>query len=328
MKLMRLLLPMMACLTHAAMAVDGGFLFVTFRGEETPMSEQIHFALSADGRAWNALNAGEPVLESKIGEKGVRDPFILRSADGRKFYLLATDLSIHRNHDWSRSVRSGSKSLVIWESDDLIEWSKPRLVKVAPDDAGCTWAPEAVYDEETRDYLVYWASTTRSDKFAKHRIWAARTKDFRNFGKPFIYIEKDTSVIDTDIVRDGATYYRFSKDEHFKAVKLESSAKLMGPWTDQPGFSLSRMQGYEGPQCFLLEPSTTDKPASWCLILDHYAIGAGYKPYVSNDLAGGQFNQAADFSFPFRFRHGSILPVSAEEYQRLEVAYKDKKAAR
>ena len=60
----------------------------------------------------------------------------------------------------------------------------PRLVKVAPDDAGCTWAPEAVYDEETADYFVFWASTTAGDDFAKHRIWAARTKDFRSFGKP------------------------------------------------------------------------------------------------------------------------------------------------
>src|SRR5207244_1437646 len=105
------------------------------------------------------------------------------------------------------------KSIVIWESDDLTHWSEPRLVKVAADDAGCTWAPEAVYDEDANDYLVFWASTTRSDNFAKQRIWAARTKDFRAFSKPFIYIEKPNHVIDTDIVRDNGKYYRFSKDE-------------------------------------------------------------------------------------------------------------------
>ncbi len=322
MKPIRLLIPLLASLVQVASAAQGGYLFVTFRGEETPKSEQIHFALSKDGRGWTALNGGEPVMESNIGEKGVRDPFLLRTPDGKKFYLLATDLSIHRNHDWGRSVKSGSKSLVIWESEDLVKWSKPRLVNVAPPDAGCTWAPEAIYDEETKDYLVFWASTNGSDKFAKHRIWAARTSDFRTFGKPFVYIEKPTSVIDTDIIRENGVYYRFSKDEKLKAITLESSAKLMGPWRDVTAFSLARMQGYEGPQCFLLEPSVGDKPPTWCLILDHYSVGAGYKPYVTNDLSGGNFTQGSDFSFPFRMRHGSILPVTAQEYERLETAYK------
>ena len=42
------------------------------------------------------------------------------------------------------------------------------------------------------------ASTTARDNFAKHRIWAARTKDFKSFSQPFIYIEKPTAVIDIE----------------------------------------------------------------------------------------------------------------------------------
>ena len=33
-----------------------------------------------------------------------------------------------------------------------------------------------------------WASTTARDNFSKLRVWAARTKDFRSFGAPFIYV--------------------------------------------------------------------------------------------------------------------------------------------
>src|SRR5438045_1687373 len=83
-----------------AFARDGGFLFVTFKGEQTPMTEQIYFSVSEDGHTWTALNGAEPVLVSKVGEKGVRDPFLVRSKDGSKFFLLATDLSINLNHDW------------------------------------------------------------------------------------------------------------------------------------------------------------------------------------------------------------------------------------
>jgi sucrose-6-phosphate hydrolase SacC (GH32 family) len=302
-------------------AADGGFLFVTFKGEQSPMTEQIYFALSKDGRSWEALKNGEPVLVSRLGEKGVRDPYLLRSHDGKKFYILATDLSINLNHDWRRATHAGSKSLVIWESNDMTHWSEPHLVRVAADDAGCTWAPEAVYDEDTHDYLVFWASTTKSDDFAKHRIWAARTTDFRTFGKPFIYIEKPTTVIDTDIVRDNGKYYRFSKDEQYKAITMEVSEKLLGPWQDVPQFSLAQLRGYEGPECFQLEPAASDKTATWCLILDQYSKGTGYQPFTTQDLAGGQFAPGAGFTFPFHFRHGSILPLSAVEYQRLEAAY-------
>lgn len=302
---------------HAAPA---GFLFATFKSEG-PLGEQVYFAVSEDGRRWTALNDGEPVLVSDLGERGVRDPYLLRSHDGESFYLIATDLSIHRNGDWGRAVRAGSHCVVIWESPDLVAWSEPRLVEVAPDDAGCTWAPEAVYDEATGDYLLFWASTTERDDFAKHRIWAARTKDFRQFSDPFIFIEKPTTVIDTTIVRDGDAYYRFTKDEKYKAITMEQAERIAGPWRDMPDFSLARLRGYEGPACYLIEPAADGRPPAWGLILDHYARGRGYQPYVTRDLASGQFDEAEDFQFPFRFRHGSVLPVSADELERLKQAY-------
>jgi hypothetical protein len=333
---MKLLITLFVMLIAATTALgsDGGYLFVTFKGEQSPMTEQIYFGISADGRHWSALNSGEPVLVSTLGEKGVRDPFLIRAHDGKTFYLIATDLSIHLNHDWKRAVTQGSRSIVVWESTDLVKWSAPRLVKVAAEDAGCTWAPEAVYDEAAGDYLVFWASKNARDNFAKHRIWAARTKDFKTFGEPFIYIDHPHDVIDTDIVFDRGTYYRFSKDEQFKAITMEKSAKLEGLWETMADFSLAKMLGYEGPFCFPMTPAapatpdTPEKPATWCLMLDHYAQGKGYEPFVTTDLASGAFKpSASDFSFPFRFRHGSIVRLSADERERLEKAYAETKAA-
>jgi hypothetical protein len=308
--------------TAAPTPTSGGFLFVTFKGQQDPMDEQIYFALSKDGRNWTALNESKPVLVSQLGEKGVRDPYLLRAHDGKKFYLIATDLSWALNRSGSRAIRAGSRSLVIWESPDLVHWSEPRLVPVAPEDAGCAWAPEAVYDEENGDYFVFWASTTKRDNFAKHRIWAARTKDFKAFSAPFIYIEKSNAVIDTTIVHDGRSYYRFTKDETVKAVTLQTSPKLMGPWTDVPGFSLATLRGYEGPECYIVEPASFGKPATWCLILDHYqAKGGGYEPFLAHDLAKGQFTSGEGFTFPFHFRHGSVIGLTSAEYQRLQAAY-------
>jgi sucrose-6-phosphate hydrolase SacC (GH32 family) len=311
-------------LAFAAMstsAQDGGYLFVTFKGEQTPMTEQVYFAVSKDGRRWDALNRAEPVLVSTLGEKGVRDPYLLRSHEGGKFHLLATDLSIALNGDWGRAQHAGSKSIVIWDSPDLVHWSRPRLVKVAPDDAGCTWAPEAVYDEGKKAYLTFWASRTKSDEFRKQRIWAAWTRDFVAFEAPFVYIDKPWDVIDTDIVRENGRYYRFSKDEQYKSITLEVSTNLLGNWTEAAPFSLAKIKGYEGPECYPIKVAANGTPTAWCLILDQYSKGTGYQPFVTEDLSSGQFKSGEGFVFPFRFRHGSVLPLSSAEYQRLEQAY-------
>ena len=315
----------------ASQPAKGGFLFTTFKGEATPQTEQIYFGISQDGLHWDSLNNANPVLVSDIGEKGVRDPYLLRSHDGKKFFLIATDLDINLNRDWHRATHAGSKSIVIWESDDLVKWSAPRLVKVAPDDAGCTWAPEAIYDEETKDYLVYWASTTERDNFAKQRIWSARTTDFKTFSKPEIFIEKPKNIIDTDIVRNvgeggeggDSKYYRFTKDDRNKDITMEVADKLAGPWSDVPGFTLpiptNAIHSYEGPAAFQLSPTVESKSSAWCLLLDN--PGRGYKPFTTTSLASGKFAASDEVKFPFAFRHGSILPLSAEEYQRLKSAY-------
>jgi hypothetical protein len=310
----------------SAPAGEGGFLFTTFRDETTPLSEQIYMGISEDGRHWQAMNGGNPVLVSDVGEKGVRDSYLLRSHDGRNFWLIATDLCVHWNRDWTRNMHAGSKSIVVWESSDLVHWSSPRLALVAPGDAGCVWAPEAIYDTETDDYLVYWASTTGRDNFSKQRIWATHTKDFRSFGTPFIYVEKANHTIDIDIVQDGDTYYRFMKDDQTKSVSMATSKRLSGPWKEMPQFTVGEQKEFEGPICFRLQAAANGQLPVWCLLMDNVSdrIGTGafgYMPFTSTDLSTGRFTLAADFHFPYAFRHGSVLPITRAELDSLKVAY-------
>lgn len=305
------------------MPAHTGYLLATFKGEQSPLGEQVYFALSDDGLRWRALKRACPVLVSELGERGVRDPFLLRAQDGRGFFLLGTDLSINQHPDWTRAVRAGSHSIVVWESPDLVHWSAPRLVQIAPPDAGCAWAPEAVFDPVAGRYLVFWASTTAGDDFARHRIWASHTSDFREFSPPFVFIDTGANVIDTTIVHDGGAYHRFTKDERHKSITMETATALGGEWREVPEFSLRTLVGYEGPACYRLEPACDDRPGTWLLILDHYLAQRGYQAFVTHDLASGRFEPAAEFVSPFPFRHGSVLPVTAEEILRLREAYGD-----
>lgn len=170
------------------------YLFVHFVGTEgTAESEQIYFSVSKDGQSWETLNSGKPVLTSVLGEKGVRDPHIIRSLEGDKFYIVATDLSIYNRCDdpnrWGACQTSGSKSIMIWESDDLVNWSDQRMVEVAKPNAGGTWTPESVFDNEKGEYMVFWASKVSDDNYSTQRIYRSYTKDFKKFSDPEVYID-------------------------------------------------------------------------------------------------------------------------------------------
>lgn len=304
-------------------AAYAGYLFVHFIGEEEE-GEQVYFSYSEDGLHWKDLNGGLPALRSAIGEKGVRDPFLVRSPGENKFYLIATDLRIAAGKGWAAAVSAGSRDIVVWESADLVNWSAPWTVTLGIPEAGCVWAPEAIYDEAAGEFLVIWASKTREPggAAAKHKIYSARTKDFRSFSAAEKYMERDNDIIDTTIIAHDGQYYRFSKDEATKRIRVEKSASLdSGSFAYLSAPALESLPGVEGPQIFKFN----DREA-WCLIVDRYAEGKGYLPLVTENLASADFRVLPDEAFDLgksKKRHGGILPITADECARLIAAFGD-----
>lgn len=303
------------------------YLFVHFIGNENGgKDEQIYFSVSENGADWKTLNGGNPVLISNVGEKGVRDPHIIRSPQGDKYFLIATDLSIyHRKGDsdmWNSCQTSGSRSIVVWESSDLVNWSEARLAEIAPDDAGCAWAPETVYDPVRERYMVFWASKTASDGFSVQRIYRSFTEDFKTFTKPELYIDGgEISNIDTNILEDNGIYYRFTKNESQSSVIMEKSASLDGGFEEVGTYKLNgiagnTVRGYEGPTSYKINGEN-----KWCLLLDYFSKGQGYKPFVTDDITKGEFVSAQDFNFDGKYRHGTVMPITKAEYDILVKNY-------
>jgi len=308
-----------------------GYMFSYFTGEGTSDGEQLYAALSKgnDPLKWRELNDGKPVLTSTLGEKGLRDPFIIRSPEGDKFYQIATDLRIYGNGDWDASQRTGSKSIMVWESTDLVHWTDQRLVKVSPDSAGNTWAPEAFYDAKLGSYVVFWASKLYDN--ADHsgdtynRMMYATTRDFRTFSAPKVWIDRGYSVIDSTMIKDSDTYYRFSKDErnntsstpNSKFIFEEKSDSILNPSYDfvAEGIGKGAMSAAEGPLVF---KSNTEK--KWYMFADEFG-GRGYIPFESTDLASGVWTPSTNYDLPSKPRHGTVLPVTQAEYDRLLSTY-------
>ncbi len=302
-----------------------GYLFVHFIGEQED-GEQIYFSLSRDGLYWEDLNGGKPVLRSHIGEGGVRDPFLIRSPwleNGKaKYYLIATDLRIGAGKGWQVAQYEGSRDIIVWESENLTDWSGPAARRVGIEEAGCVWAPEAIYDEEKDAIMVFWASMTRrpGDDGPKQRIYASYTKDFQSFTEPSLYLESENHVIDTTIIRAQDGYYRYSKDETEKNIRVDYSTSL-APETFRrlPSDTLQNLYGVEGPEIYKFNDRE-----EWCLIVDRFAARKGYLPLVSNNLSTGHFRILEDGQFCMgqtRKRHGGVLNITEEEYRALWERY-------
>jgi len=294
-----------------------GYLFVHFIGE-SELGEQVYFAISEDGLHWTDLNAGAPVLISSVGDEGVRDPYILRDEVSGKYYIIATDLRIASGKGWGHATTQGSRCVIVWESTDLVNWSKEDRIEVGIPEAGCVWAPEAIYDEKNGDYMMFWASNVQEagEDERKQRIYCAKTKDFHHFTKTMKYIERENHVIDTTIVKEKEFYYRISKDETTKNIRIDRGQDLLeGPFTSVESPILEQIMGVEGPIAFQFNDST-----DWCVLVDQFATDGGYLPLITKELASGDYKVLAADSYHMgatKKRHGSVLKLTRKEYEAL-----------
>ncbi|MFC9128256.1 glycoside hydrolase family 43 protein [Streptomyces sp. NPDC057099] len=310
-------------------AAEPGYLMTHFVGEGAA-GQQIYFSHSVDGLHWSDLNGGGMTLRSTVGTRGVRDPALVRSPDGGKYWIIATDLCIGCGQSWEDSTSNGSRNLVVWESTDLVTWSQPRLLNVAgaiPDGRNA-WAPEAIWDPETKNYVLYWATNATLDGVLKHRIYYARTTDFRTITTPRLYIDRPGAqgIIDTQIIEtpSGTGTYRYVRASGDGQITLEGSNSILGTWTtlgNLSGIGLTGSQ-VEGPMWMKFRDRD-----EWALYLDQYAAGRGYMPVLtSNPSASGTYRLPASGSYGMggtKKRHGAILTLTAAEESRVLTRWAD-----
>jgi hypothetical protein len=182
------------------------YVFCFFRD----FAPAVHLAISTDLLQWHELNGQEPILEPEVGGKYWRDPFTIQAQDGI-FHLLCTD-------GWTSPyiAHASSSNLIDWSPQDLLH-----VMKSFPS-AQNAWAPEACYDREGNDYLVFWSSTVldafpmhenKTQKYQNHRIYACRTPDFKQFSEAFLYFDPGFNCIDASISHANGQYLMAFKDE-------------------------------------------------------------------------------------------------------------------
>jgi len=290
-----------------AQAKNDPYLFAYFKGNG---EDGLHYAYSNDGYKWSALKNDQSFLTPMVSkDKLMRDPCIIKGKNG-VFHMVWT-------------VSWNDKGIGYASSKDLIHWSEQQFIPVMAKEEGArnSWAPEITYDEKTKLYMIYWATTIKGkfletsdkgDDGYNNRMYYVTTKDFKTFSDTKLLYEPGFNVIDATIVKDANRFIMFLKDETRqpaqKNLKIAYSEVLTGPYTaaSEP---ITGKYWAEGP-------TTLKIGNSWVVYFDKYTEHK-YGAISSEDLKN--WTDISDrVSLPEGIRHGTILQVTAKQLEKLK----------
>ena len=281
---------------------EKAYLFAYFTGKNDNKNG-LHFAWSKDGYRWESIGNEHSFLRPEMNDSRggrMRDPFIMQGADG-VFHCLWTT-------GWD------AENIGHASSRDLIRWSKQTFPNVMEGyEARNCWAPEAVYDEAKRQYVIFWASTvkvngewkTEEGKKYNHRMYYTTTKDFETFAPAKIFFEPGHNVIDATIHKANGRFYMVYKDETEvprprKNLLVAVSDSVEGPYIPTGGKPFTR-DWVEGPAVLAL-------PDGSCLVYMDIYRDKRYEAMRTRDFKTWE-NVSDKISIPAGARHGSIIEV-------------------
>lgn len=310
-KILSLLVFCFACTFLFAQEKTTAYLFTYFTGN-SKHEEAIRFAISNDGYKFRALNNNEPVIVSETisSTGGVRDPHILRGADGKTFYMVVTDMVSAKG--WN-----SNRAMVLLKSNDLINWTSSvvNIQKRFPgnDSLLRVWAPQTIYDAKAGKYMLYW-SMKHGSKDPDKIYYAYANADFTDLAtepKQLFFSPTNGACIDGDIIFKDGKYYLFFKTEGEGAgIKIAVSDKLTEGYVLQDRYVQQTKDPVEGAGVFKLNDSK-----DYILMYDVYTKGR-YQFTRTSDLQNFKVIDQ-EVSMNFHPRHGTIIPITTKEAERL-----------
>jgi hypothetical protein len=247
----------------------------------------------------------------------MRDPYLVRGPDGT-WHLLWT-------WGWTRKEGAGKLNIGYTSSRDLVKWMPQRAIAVFENEPAArnVWAPETVWDETRREWVIFWATTIpgrfpdadpKAESAYNHRLYAITTKDWNTFSAPRLWFDPGFNCIDATLVRAGKRWIMVFKDERReplqKNLRLAFGGTPQGPWTGvTPPITSSWV---EGPSVLRIGKE------SW-IYFDHYQKPRHYGAVRTRDWKSFE-DVTSQVSFPDDHRHGTVVQITEAEARRLKAA--------
>lgn len=304
---------MLCVFAQASRAADPYVAYVMGYFTESPQGNGndygLHLAYSSDGLNWTPLNNNNAVVYPKLGQPGLRDPFILRKNDG-SFVVMATNMS------GTDFANSNSEYIHVWDSADLRTFTNERLARLNTSGMH-TWAPEAFYDASRGQYGVIWSGNATS---STHQIFVNYTSDFINFGASQVFFYPGFSPLDATMHISGGVNYLY--------YKRESDNKLMGTRSSTLTPRSFDANTYAGPVgTTVIEAPIVVKKLDenrWYLYGDSYVpINGEFYAWQTTDIASGTWTalDKKNYTQPLNSKHATVTPITQTELNNLVAAW-------
>lgn len=300
------LLPGVFSQAKTSSSSDIRYLFAYFT-DKNENRNGMHLAWSADGYTWTPIGPEHSFLKCDYGtwyaDKRMRDPFVMKGPDGLWHCIWTLN--------WD------GNAIGYAHSEDLVHWSRQSYPKVMEGyEVRNCWAPEMIYDDENRQYVIFWASTIKENGVWKtepgekydHRMYYTTTKDFKTFSPAKIFFDPGHNVIDVTIQKKDGKYYMLYKDERIwpkakKELSVAVSDHATGPYlpTGDKPFATDWV---EGPAVCPLSDG------SYVVYMDAYTRHR-YEAKRTRDFR--TWEDVTDrILIPKDAKHGSIITVTKE----------------
>ena len=180
------------------------------------------------------------------------------------------------------------------------------------------WAPQTFFDQHTGRYLVYFSLLSSDGTIPYDRVyWCYANSDFTDLeGVPQVLFDFGAPAIDSDIVRDERgllhLFFKTEADGAHKGIRqyVFKDIYQSSTWKLLDGFCETTKSDVEGAGVFPLING------GWCLMYDCYRDHY-YQFTKSRDLRRFHFVQNTKTEGAFTPRHGTVIPITTDEYQRL-----------
>lgn len=295
------------CLLTAAVMLMGcssqkkAYLFSSFH---EPATDGLRMLYSGDGYNWKDLDT--VLLHPAVGrQKVMRDPSIVQGPDGT-FHLV-----------WTSSWR-GDKGFGYSSSKDLVHWAPQQFIPVMEKEPTTVnvWAPELFYDDETRQFLIIWASCIPG-RFERgieadsnnHRMYITTTSDFKTFTPARLFFDPGFSVIDAVIVKRAQKDYVLILKDNTRPnrnLKVAFAGSATGPYKNVSAPFTSSLT--EGPSVLRLKDE-------WLIYYDAYQKKT-YDAMLTKDFITFK-DISQEVKIPPGHKHGTIFTVNKKVLKQL-----------
>lgn len=150
----------------------------------------------------------------------------------------------------------------------------------------------------------------------------ATTSDFRTFSAAKTWFDPGHSVIDSTVIKNNGTYYRLNKDARdggtcSNFITEDKSTTVLNTRYSVVADCIGRGSISRGEGPLVFKSNTENK---WYQFIDEYGA-RGYIPFETTDLNSGKWTLSSNYALPSKPRHGTVLPVTQAEYDRLKNQY-------